>query len=167
MHQQVQAVETAVCSSPCFNHASASIYSERKKLKDRDEAWAKLEELASLNSSQDASKDIKAASMNKLSGASAKAEVAPLSAEFGDAMMIGDDGAENAAGDEVDDDDDDYEDDQEDDLMNSELKQFEDRPAPQGRFRRKSVLPVDEQVLSELSRHKSLEDLINNGKNKE
>ncbi|KAL3894009.1 MAG: hypothetical protein SGCHY_005515 [Lobulomycetales sp.] len=151
----------------CTNKYKQSRQLERKKLKDRDEAWAKLEELASLNSSQDASKDIKAASMNKLSGASAKAEVAPLSAEFGDAMMIGDDGAENAAGDEVDDDDDDYEDDQEDDLMNSELKQFEDRPAPQGRFRRKSVLPVDEQVLSELSRHKSLEDLINNGKNKE
>ncbi len=33
-------------------------------------------------------------------------------------------------------------------------------PAAQ-RFRRKSVLPVDEQVMTELQRHKSLEDLIN------
>jgi len=49
-------------------------------------------------------------------------------------------------------------------LFNLTQKQFEDRPAPQ-RFRRKSVLPVDEQVLSELSRHKSLENLMSkNGK---
>lgn len=34
--------------------------------------------------------------------------------------------------------------------------------APQqgGRFRRKSVLPVDESVLTELARHKSLEELL-------
>ncbi|KAJ1549737.1 hypothetical protein HK405_002493 [Cladochytrium tenue] len=48
---------------------------------------------------------------------------------------------------------------QEDDMLTKELKQFEDRPTPQ-RFRRKSVLPVDETVLSELSRHKSLDDLL-------
>jgi hypothetical protein len=29
-----------------------------------------------------------------------------------------------------------------------------------GRFRRKSVLPVDADVMTELSRHKSLEDLL-------
>ncbi|KAJ1330342.1 hypothetical protein BSLG_009478 [Batrachochytrium salamandrivorans] len=49
----------------------------------------------------------------------------------------------------------------EDDILSKDLQQFEERPQPQ-RFRRKSVLPVDETVLSELSRHKSLEDLIKN-----
>ncbi|KAI8611590.1 hypothetical protein BC830DRAFT_1171754 [Chytriomyces sp. MP71] len=40
---------------------------------------------------------------------------------------------------------------------------FEDRPTPQ-RVRRKSVLPVDENVLSELARHKSLEDVLSKKK---
>lgn len=53
-------------------------------------------------------------------------------------------------------------DDAEEDTLTRELKQFEERPQPQ-RFRRKSVLPVDETVQSELSRHKSLEDLISKG----
>jgi serine/threonine-protein phosphatase 2A regulatory subunit B' len=54
---------------------------------------------------------------------------------------------------------------EEDDGLNKELvimtnkQQFEERPQP-SRFRRKSVLPVDADVMSELSRHKSLEDLI-------
>jgi len=37
--------------------------------------------------------------------------------------------------------------------------QEQDQGAEQ-RFRRKSVLPVDAKVLNELSRHKSLEDII-------
>ena len=43
---------------------------------------------------------------------------------------------------------------------NQQKKDFaEERPAP-SRFRRKSVLPVDANVLTELARHKSLEDII-------
>ena len=39
-------------------------------------------------------------------------------------------------------------------------KGFEPPANAQPRFRRKSVLPVDETVLNELSRHKSLEELL-------
>ncbi len=45
-----------------------------------------------------------------------------------------------------------------------EQSQFQDKAAmvgnDGGRFRRKSVLPVDADVMTELSRHKSLEDLL-------
>ena len=34
------------------------------------------------------------------------------------------------------------------------------KPADTQRFRRKSVLPVDATVLTELARHKSLEDIL-------
>jgi serine/threonine-protein phosphatase 2A regulatory subunit B' len=41
-------------------------------------------------------------------------------------------------------------------------QQFSNKPTGDvsQRFRRKSVLPVDADVMSELSRHKSLEDII-------
>ena len=60
---------------------------------------------------------------------------------------------------------------EEDDSLNKELvwhsnqAQFEERPQP-SRFRRKSVLPVDAEVMTELSRHKSLEDLISSKEGK-
>lgn len=48
--------------------------------------------------------------------------------------------------------------------VETELAQYQGAPITLGeqRFRRKSVLPVDESVLSELSRHKSLDDLLAN-----
>jgi len=47
------------------------------------------------------------------------------------------------------------------DILAQELQQFHENPEPPI-LRRKSVLPVDETVLTELSRHKSFEDLLNN-----
>ncbi|KAF9955618.1 Serine/threonine-protein phosphatase 2A 56 kDa regulatory subunit delta isoform [Modicella reniformis] len=45
------------------------------------------------------------------------------------------------------------------DLYSGELQKFENAPAiPQ--FRRKSIIPVDETVLTELSRHRSLDEVI-------
>jgi serine/threonine-protein phosphatase 2A regulatory subunit B' len=46
------------------------------------------------------------------------------------------------------------------DDMTKDLEKFDERPQQQPRFRRKSVLPVDETVLNELSRHKSLEEIL-------
>jgi hypothetical protein len=45
------------------------------------------------------------------------------------------------------------------DILQKDMEQF-DNPAAAQRFRRKSVLPVDETVLSELSRHRSLEEVV-------
>ncbi|CAB4409748.1 unnamed protein product [Rhizophagus irregularis] len=42
-----------------------------------------------------------------------------------------------------------------------ELQRFDDRPDGFNLFRRKSIIPVDESVLSELSRHRSLEEVLN------
>jgi serine/threonine-protein phosphatase 2A regulatory subunit B' len=50
------------------------------------------------------------------------------------------------------------------DILAQELQQFNDKPEPPI-LRRKSVLPVDETVLTELSRHKSFEDLLVNNQN--
>jgi len=52
------------------------------------------------------------------------------------------------------------------DILAQELQQFHENPEPPI-LRRKSVLPVDETVLTELSRHKSFEDLINNQNDRE
>jgi len=38
---------------------------------------------------------------------------------------------------------------------------FDERPGGFNLFRRKSIIPVDESVLSELSRHRSLEEVLN------
>ncbi|ORX79184.1 protein phosphatase 2A regulatory B subunit [Anaeromyces robustus] len=52
------------------------------------------------------------------------------------------------------------------DILAQELQQFHENPEPPI-LRRKSVLPVDETVLTELSRHKSFEDLLNNQNDRE
>jgi len=52
------------------------------------------------------------------------------------------------------------------DTLAQELQQFHENPEPPI-LRRKSVLPVDETVLTELSRHKSFEDLLNNQNDRE
>jgi hypothetical protein len=46
-------------------------------------------------------------------------------------------------------------------LINDKKKrEFASKEDAAARFRRKSALPLDESVLTELSRHKSLEDVL-------
>jgi len=52
------------------------------------------------------------------------------------------------------------------DILAQELQQFHENPEPPI-LRRKSVLPVDETVLNELSRHRSFEDLLSNQNDRE
>jgi serine/threonine-protein phosphatase 2A regulatory subunit B' len=47
---------------------------------------------------------------------------------------------------------------QDQDLYSGELQKFEMPAVPQ--FRRKSIIPVDETVLTELSRHRSLDEVL-------
>lgn len=126
----------------CTNKYKQNRQFERKKQKDREEAWIKVEQMAAANS-KNSSASSHASGGYSISGAKS---IIPR-------QTMNMDPIENAIDDVMKGDGDD------DTTLLKEMKQFEDRPAPQ-RFRRKSVLPVDEQVLSELSRHKSLEDLI-------
>ncbi|KAJ3060507.1 Serine/threonine-protein phosphatase 2A 56 kDa regulatory subunit gamma isoform, partial [Podochytrium sp. JEL0797] len=125
----------------CTNKYKQNRQLERKKQKDREEMWIKLESVAASNVTKlhIPSLSARVASKQNL----APQFVSQASAEAAD---IADEDAAKGA-DAV-----------EDDLAN-ELAQFEDNSTPQ-RMRRKSVLPVDENVLSEMSRHKSLEDLL-------
>ncbi|KAJ3194095.1 Serine/threonine-protein phosphatase 2A 56 kDa regulatory subunit delta isoform [Irineochytrium annulatum] len=118
----------------CTNKYKQNRQLERKKQKDREEMWTKLESAAASN----------AAKLPSSSAARPTPRVLPV-VPSAPQDVGGEDGTRTDAA--------------EDDTLTKELTQFEDRPTPQ-RFRRKSVLPVDEQVLSELSRHKSLEDLL-------
>ncbi|KAJ3370865.1 Serine/threonine-protein phosphatase 2A 56 kDa regulatory subunit gamma isoform [Kappamyces sp. JEL0680] len=132
----------------CTNQYKLSRQVERKKQKDREDAWQKIEAMASMN----ASKSNQDSSIARAITTKQRSITMPV--EVSAAMDI---------------DQDDVDDDvdmpnspgatEEHDSLTKELAHFEEKPAP-SRFRRKSVLPVDADVMSELSRHKSLEDLI-------
>ncbi|KAI9002685.1 phosphatase 2A regulatory B subunit-domain-containing protein [Gaertneriomyces semiglobifer] len=125
----------------CTNKYKQNRQLERKKQKEREDVWAKLEAAALANAG-------KMPLSVKLPVSTLSAQLfspSPLSAE---PANINDDSALDDAKLEG----------LEEDSLAKEMQQFEDRPTPQ-RFRRKSVLPVDETVLSELSRHRSLEEL--------
>ncbi|KAJ3333699.1 Serine/threonine-protein phosphatase 2A 56 kDa regulatory subunit delta isoform [Blyttiomyces sp. JEL0837] len=126
----------------CTNKYKQNRQLERKKQKDREEMWTKIETMAASNASK---LPTALAARPAVARVPSVAPYVPqqATAEPQDAAV-----EESGKGDVA-----------EDDILTKELTQFEDRPTPQ-RFRRKSVLPVDEQVLSELSRHKSLEDLL-------
>ena len=47
------------------------------------------------------------------------------------------------------------------DHFNGELQTFENNGPVFHQFRRKSIIPVDETVLTELSRHRSLDEVLN------
>ncbi|KAL7754256.1 serine/threonine-protein phosphatase 2A 56 kDa regulatory subunit delta isoform [Sorochytrium milnesiophthora] len=127
----------------CTNKYKLSRQIERKKQKDREDAWAKIEQMASQNAE------------NIFPTKTAHVPVVPPTMsevpELSDAVDNDNDNT---------DDGDKPEDRESMDMIAKDLQQYDNQPTP-ARFRRKSVLPVDEQVLSELSRHKSLEDVLN------
>lgn len=136
----------------CTNKYKSNRQNERKKFKDREDQWARIDQLAQVNTAKmnlhvnklsqiDASPESSSASAAKDDTAGKSQSGEPTSQDDTTAQR---DGTENPEG---------------LDVLTKELQQFEARPTP-SRFRRKSALPVDETVLTELSRHKSLEDLI-------
>jgi serine/threonine-protein phosphatase 2A regulatory subunit B' len=123
---------------------------ERKKAKDREDAWVKLEAAAATNAEK---LPTGAALKAKVVSASRSMLAMPSGASkaldsSGGAMSMDTDTPD--AGDHM----------SEEDLSPGELTKFAPNTANQGHFRRKSNLPVDESVMNELSRHKSLEDVI-------
>ncbi|KAJ3289750.1 Serine/threonine-protein phosphatase 2A 56 kDa regulatory subunit delta isoform, partial [Borealophlyctis nickersoniae] len=126
----------------CTNKYKQNRQLERKKQKDREETWTKLEATAATNAAKilPSSQAARASIPHVVTAAPILPSSAVTTEPTADDTPT--------KGDTI-----------EDDSLAKELQQFEERPTPQ-RFRRKSVLPVDESVLSELSRHRSLEELV-------
>ncbi|XJO77879.1 hypothetical protein BDV3_002403 [Batrachochytrium dendrobatidis] len=126
------------------NHPWMNRQLERKKQKDREDIWARIELDAAANASKLTTNSARPSTVRVQ--APSYASFSPtIGAPADQADTIMEDGSKNET--------------VENDNLSKDLQTFQERPQPQ-RFRRKSVLPVDESVLSELSRHKSLEDLI-------
>ncbi|KAJ8331263.1 serine/threonine-protein phosphatase 2A 56 kDa regulatory subunit delta isoform [Batrachochytrium dendrobatidis] len=128
----------------CTNRYKMNRQLERKKQKDREDIWARIELDAAANASKLTTNSARPSTVRVQ--APSYASFSPtIGAPADQADTIMEDGSKNET--------------VENDNLSKDLQTFQERPQPQ-RFRRKSVLPVDESVLSELSRHKSLEDLI-------
>ncbi|KAJ3366084.1 Serine/threonine-protein phosphatase 2A 56 kDa regulatory subunit delta isoform [Allomyces arbusculus] len=124
----------------CTNKYKQQRQIERKKQKEREEAWVKIEHMAQANA-------IKVPAANphfaKHHGEFDASPTTPMS--ISPLPMSPDADAPE---------------DREADDLHTAIQDAPGGKITPPRFRRKSVLPVDETVLSELSRHKSLDDVI-------
>uniref|UniRef100_A0A1D1YJ73 Serine/threonine protein phosphatase 2A regulatory subunit n=1 Tax=Anthurium amnicola TaxID=1678845 RepID=A0A1D1YJ73_9ARAE len=117
---------------------------EKKKMREREETWHRLERTAAHNA--------QGLPLPYTIGG-------PLTSSRTDVstIQIGNE-LENQSSDDEEGEDERQEVDQDE---HGELQRFDDRPDGFNLFRRKSIIPVDESVLSELSRHRSLEEVLN------
>ncbi|KXS15101.1 B56-domain-containing protein [Gonapodya prolifera JEL478] len=127
----------------CTNKYKLTRQFERKKLKEREEMWMKVEHLAAQNAKGLPTTMAVLCPVRTTGPSSDQLFAAPVSDHteilgLEDGKGDAEDGGESL------------------DVLEKEV---ETSGTPQ-RFRRKSVLPVDESVLTELSRHKSLEQLV-------
>ncbi|CAI2162303.1 8558_t:CDS:10 [Funneliformis geosporum] len=123
---------------------------EKKKMREREETWHRLERTAAHNS--------QGLPLPYAIGG-------PLISSRTDVSTIQNfntfDNDENqSSGDDESGEDERQEVDRQED-EHGELQAFDGRPDGFNLFRRKSIIPVDESVLSELSRHRSLEEVLN------
>ncbi|CAG8728770.1 3850_t:CDS:10, partial [Funneliformis caledonium] len=123
---------------------------EKKKMREREDTWHRLERTAAHN-----------------------AQGLPLPYAIGGPLISSrtdvstiqtfnafDNDENHSSGDEDSGEDERQEGDRQED-EHGELQAFDGRPDGFNLFRRKSIIPVDESVLSELSRHRSLEEVLN------
>ncbi|CAH1766886.1 9112_t:CDS:10 [Entrophospora sp. SA101] len=134
----------------CTAHYKQSRQFEKKKMKEREEVWHRLERVAAHN--------FQGLPVPYSIGGSlpnSKNDLSDISAYF-NSEDYADETQSNG----------------EDELIENEQKHvnedehgemqfFDGRPDGYNIFRRKSIIPVDESVLSELSRHKSLDEVLN------
>lgn len=119
----------------CTNQFKLDKQEEKKRQKDREIAWKTMEEMASLNLADSVSSYDRPVSIK---------DISELDEAMPDAAM----------------------DVSEDDIFDTaaELEPTDPSLSSSTRFRRKSVLPVDENVLQEIVRHQSLDDLLSQAK---
>lgn len=128
----------------CTNKYKQNRQQERKKQKEKEDTWIKIEQQASQNAAKLLASKNAAIAPIKSSEQSNPIPITPTTADG-----TGDEAVKPDTNESLD-------------LFAKEFQQqFNQDASTPPRFRRKSVLPVDEQVLTELSRHKSLEDVLN------
>ncbi|KAG0284419.1 hypothetical protein BGZ96_011212 [Linnemannia gamsii] len=141
----------------CTNHYRQARQNDRKRLQDREELWLRLEQQASDNYANLAAQGDVVASHPPMPFTPVDSVPPPLVAfdqgEELDMTIDKDDndldGSAAAAG-GVD-----------QDMYGGDLQTFENSGPVFHQFRRKSIIPVDETVLTELSRHRSLDEVLN------
>ncbi|KAG0221109.1 hypothetical protein BGX31_010179, partial [Mortierella sp. GBA43] len=128
----------------CTNTYRQARQDDRKRLMEREELWQRMEKQAADNYEQLKAQGSVISPPPLTSG---EIVVAPFATMEPDEMadMDVDETLEGTGPDQ--------------DLYSGELQKFEMPTMPQ--FRRKSIIPVDESVLSELSRHRSLDEVLN------
>ncbi|CAO3591151.1 unnamed protein product [Absidia cylindrospora] len=136
----------------CANQYKAQRQLERKRQKDREDNWRLLKE-----------KTKAAPILRSSSPSSLGYSFPPKSDHYSYTMDMDDD----------DDDDDDEQDEtgpnqsegvehtEQHDDIHPDMQQFEPDPQQFQQFRRKSIIPLDEMVYDELTRHVSLDDVLN------
>ncbi|KAF9364971.1 Serine/threonine-protein phosphatase 2A 56 kDa regulatory subunit delta isoform [Mortierella sp. NVP85] len=127
----------------CTNHYRQARQNDRKRLQDREETWQKLEQLAADNY----------ANLTAQGAVTVPppvhVEPLPVPVETFDQSEIVDEPEEDS-----------MEESGAEDLYSGDLQTFENNGPAFHQFRRKSIIPVDETVLDELSRHRSLEEVL-------
>ncbi|KAF9308219.1 Serine/threonine-protein phosphatase 2A 56 kDa regulatory subunit gamma isoform [Podila horticola] len=131
----------------CTNHYRQARQNDRKRIQDREELWQRLEQQASENYANLTAQGAVTAPPH---AASTEPTPAPLTTFDQDDQvdMAVDETLDGGVG-------------AEQDLYSGDLQTFENNGPVFHQFRRKSIIPVDETVLTELSRHRSLEEVLN------
>ncbi|KAF9918613.1 Serine/threonine-protein phosphatase 2A 56 kDa regulatory subunit gamma isoform [Lobosporangium transversale] len=129
----------------CTNHFRVARQNDRKRLQERDDIWQRLEQRAAENYAN-------------LSAQGAVSVPLPLPADPISVPLesfvhgaIADEADEELSGNDSDADQ---------DLYSDNLQTFDNTGPVIPQFRRKSIIPVDETVLNELSRHISLDEML-------
>ncbi|KAF9896370.1 hypothetical protein BX616_007585, partial [Lobosporangium transversale] len=135
----------------CTNHYRQARQDDRKRMLEREELWQRLEQKAADNYDTLKAQGAVTTAPPPVPLASTEISLAPLSSDEQDDladMAVDDDGSVGGV---------------DQDLYSGELQTFENNGAGFHQFRRKSIIPVDETVLTELSRHRSLDEMLDMG----
>ncbi|KAG0097378.1 hypothetical protein BGZ93_002875 [Podila epicladia] len=131
----------------CTNHYRQARQNDRKRIQDREELWQRLEQQAADNYTNLTAQGAVTAPPP---AASIEPTPTPLATFDQDDQvdMAVDETLDGGMG-------------ADQDLYSGDLQTFENNGPVFHQFRRKSIIPVDETVLTELSRHRSLEEVLN------
>ncbi|KAK5808809.1 phosphatase 2A regulatory B subunit-domain-containing protein [Linnemannia elongata] len=127
----------------CTNHYRQARQNDRKRLQDREEIWQRLEQQAIQNYANLSAQGAVSAPMPH------HAEPISVPLESFDDGEVMDEPEEETLENGAD-----------QDHYGGDLQTFENNTPVFHQFRRKSIIPVDETVLDELSRHRSLEEVL-------
>ncbi|KAF9412038.1 Serine/threonine-protein phosphatase 2A 56 kDa regulatory subunit gamma isoform, partial [Podila epigama] len=131
----------------CTNHYRQARQNDRKRLQDRDELWQRLEKQAAENYSNLSAQGAVSAPPPVISNEPTPVPLTTFDQDDQVDMAV-DETLDGGVGGEQD-------------LYSGDLQTFENNGPVFHQFRRKSIIPVDEMVLTELSRHRSLEEVLN------